>query len=87
MEYLTLPDKRPDYRGDRSHNDFLVRLKEHYGEKSSKNAFFEHVKKGTSDSFDLEETSLNDVLTIATEQFGGLQDGWDTKCRTKVVKL
>lgn len=87
MEYLTLPDKRPDYRGDRSHNDFLVRLKEHYGEKSNKNAFFEHVKKGTSESFELEEASLNDVLTIATEQFGGLQEWWDTKCRTKVVKL
>lgn len=87
MEYLTLPDKRPDYRGNRSHNDFLVRLKEHYGEKSSKNAFFEHVKKGTNESFELEEVSLNDVLTIAAEQFGGLQEWWDTKCRTKVVKL
>lgn len=87
MEYLTLPDKRPDYRGNRSHNEFLVRLKEHYGERSNKNAFFEHVKKGVNESFEMEEVSLNDVLTIAEDQFGGLQEWWDTKCRTKVVKL
>lgn len=87
MEYLTLPDKRPEYRGNRSHNEFLVRLKEHYGEKSNKNAFFEHVKKGANESFEIEEVSLNDVLTMAEDQFGGLQEWWDTKCRTVVVKL
>ncbi|EED89684.1 predicted protein, partial [Thalassiosira pseudonana CCMP1335] len=27
MEYLTIPDKRPDYRGNRSHDDFLAKLK------------------------------------------------------------
>ena len=27
MNYLTLPNKRPDYRQDRSHADFLVKLK------------------------------------------------------------
>ena len=87
MGYLKLPNKRPDYRGNRSHNDFLVRMKDHYGDKSNKNDFFECVKKGTNESFELEEVSLNDVLTIATEQFGGLQEWWDTKCRTKVVKF
>jgi lipoate-protein ligase A len=29
MEYLRLPKKRPTYRQDRSHNDFLCKLKEH----------------------------------------------------------
>lgn len=29
MDYLTLPDKRPKYRKDRAHGDFLTRLKEH----------------------------------------------------------
>ena len=85
--HLTLPDKRPDYRGNRSHNDFLVRMKDHYGKSSTKNDFFEHVKKGTNESFEIEEVSLNDVLAIASEKFGGLQEWWDTKCRTKVVKL
>ncbi|KAL7456241.1 hypothetical protein ACHAWC_007756 [Mediolabrus comicus] len=87
MAYLTLPEKRPDYRGNRSHNDFLVRMKDHYGKSSTKNDFFEHVKNGANKSFDIEEASLNDVLAIATEKFGGLQEWWDTKCRTKVVKL
>ena len=31
MEYLALPDKRPAYRGDRKHDDFLVKLKDVYG--------------------------------------------------------
>jgi lipoate-protein ligase A len=87
MEYLTLPEKRPEYRGNRSHNEFLVRMKDHYGESSNKNDFFQHVKRGANESFELEEVSLNDVLTIANEQFGGLQEWWDSKCRTKVVKL
>ena len=26
MRYLTLPEKRPEYRGDRSHDDFLAKL-------------------------------------------------------------
>jgi len=29
--YLKLPEKRPEYRVDRSHEDFLVKLKDHYG--------------------------------------------------------
>ena len=29
MEFLTLPEKRPDYRADRDHRDFLCRLKDH----------------------------------------------------------
>ena len=28
MEYLTLPEKRPEYRSNRNHNDFLIRLKD-----------------------------------------------------------
>jgi lipoate-protein ligase A len=87
MEYLTLPEKRPDYRGKRSHDDFLVRMKDHYGVGSNKNAFFEHVKRGVNESFELEEMTLNDVLVISMEKFGGFQEWWDTDCRTKVVKL
>ena len=29
MDYLLLPQKRPAYRADRAHSDFLCRLKEH----------------------------------------------------------
>ncbi len=34
MEYLLLPEKRPHYRLDRSHTDFLCTLKEHYTDKT-----------------------------------------------------
>ena len=91
MDYLTLPDKRPDYRGDRSHDEFLVRLKDHYGNHGdssiNKNSLFQYVKTATNRSFELEEMTLNDVLNIANDKFGGLQKWFDTKCRTKIVKL
>jgi len=91
MEYLTLPDKRPDYRGDRSHDEFLVRLKDHYGNTQhssiNKNSLFQHVKTAANASFELEEMTLNHVLDVANDKFGGLQQWFDTKCRTKIVKL
>lgn len=87
MCYLTLPEKRPEYRGNRHHDEFLVRLKEHYGKNSAKHSLFAHMKNATCESFELEEMTLNDVLTIANDQFGGLQQWFDGKCRTKVVKL
>jgi len=34
MSYLTVPEKRPDYRGDRGHGGFLVKMKEVWGEVS-----------------------------------------------------
>lgn len=87
MNYLKLPDKRPTYRGDRSHDDFLVRLKDHYGKYSTKNSLFDHVKHAMHDRFHMEETTLRDVIKIANEQFGGLQQWFDGKCRTMVVQL
>ncbi|KAJ1450279.1 hypothetical protein M885DRAFT_469593 [Pelagophyceae sp. CCMP2097] len=35
MDYLTLPPKRPEYRADRQHTDFLSRLRDHVGKGSS----------------------------------------------------
>lgn len=87
MDYLTLPEKRPEYRGNRPHDEFLVRLKDHYGKHSVKNSLFAHVKKATGESFELEEMTLNDALKIANDKFGGLQNWFDGKCRTKIVKL
>ncbi|KAL3805624.1 hypothetical protein HJC23_005868 [Cyclotella cryptica] len=87
MEYLTLPEKRPNYRGNRSHNDFLIKLKDRYGVGSTKNSFFDHVKNATSQTFELEDVLLSDVLNIANEKFGSLQHWFDSKCRTKIVKL
>ena len=87
MEYLTLPEKRPDYRGNRSHNDFLVKLNDPYGSDANKNDFFDHVKVAAGQTFQLEDSSLNDVMDIANEKFGSLQDWYDGKCRTRIEKI
>ena len=88
MEYLTLPEKQLDDKGDhRPHDEVFVRLKDHYGKHSSKNTLFSHVKNAAGESFELEEMTLNDVLKISNDKFGGLQKWFDGKCRTKVVKL
>ncbi|KAL3793854.1 hypothetical protein ACHAWO_012723 [Cyclotella atomus] len=87
MEYLTLPQKRPDYRGDRSHDDFLVKLKDPYGRESTKNVFFDHVKAVSEQIYELQDSSLNEVLQIADEEFGSLQDWYDGKCRTRIEQL
>jgi hypothetical protein len=102
MDYLTLPHKRPTYRGDRSHDKFLIRLRDAYGSISEggasssgggggggemKNSLFVHMKKAICESFRLEDATLRDALDIANDKFGGLQGWFDGKCRTKVVKL
>lgn len=87
MTYLTLPDKRPAYRGVRSHDEFLVRLKDRYGARSGKDAFFEHLKAATGQNFALEKATLEDALVIAEETFGGFQEWFNGKCRTRVVQL
>ena len=98
MDYLTLPYKRPTYRGDRPHDEFLIRLRDAYGSISEggasssgggemKNSLFVHMKKTICESFRLEDATLRDALDIANDKFGGLQGWFDGKCRTKVVKL
>jgi len=87
MQYLTLPDKRPDYRGDRPHDEFLVKLKDHYDGRSTKHEFFGHVKSSASESFELEEVTTGEVLGLMNEKFGGLQGWFDGKCRTKPVRV
>jgi lipoate-protein ligase A len=87
MDYLTLPEKRPEYRGDRSHDDFLVKLKEYYGNDSTKSDFFDQVKTAAGRTFDLEDCTLKDALSIANDKFGSFQKWFDGPCRTKIEKL
>jgi lipoate-protein ligase A len=87
MEYLTLPQKRPDYRGDRSHAEFLVKLKDLYGGESMKNVFFDHVKAASEQTFELHDSSFDEVVQIANKEFGSFQDWYDGRCRTRIEKL
>ena len=94
MEYLVLPGKRPKYRGDRPHRDFLVKLKSRFGaldersdDGSDGDAFFRHLKRSTSVQFHLEESSLKEVMDIIENKFGGIQEWFDGKCRTRIIPL
>ncbi len=91
MQYLTLPEKRPDYRGDRQHDDFLVKLKSIYGNNCSdvegKRLFFKHVKNASKTAFHLEEMSLEKAMKIVENELGGFQGWFDGKCRTRIIEV
>jgi len=99
MGYLTLPDKRPNYRKDRNHDDFLVKLKTYYGKRRSdaavgiddedegKRAFFNHVQSACATKFDLEEVTLKEAMDIVDTELGGMQHWFDGKCRTRLVSV
>ena len=83
MDYLQLPAKRPKYRGDRSHDDFLVRLNRVY-QTLTPDDFVECFRETCADAFELHEATVADAMTIIDAQ-GGLQKWLATKSRTKVV--
>ena len=88
MRYLTLPEKRPDYRGDRSHYDFLVKLCDYFGRiEGGKRSFFKEVREATAEKFELEDYTLGDALELIDSELGGIQEFYDGKCRSKVVEL
>lgn len=87
MQYLLLPSKRPDYRGDRSHDDFLVKLNDTYGGNLKPADFFSALKRSSQETFDVETVTLNEAMTLVDDKFGSMQNWFDTKCRTKVVQL
>lgn len=63
MEYLLHPKKTPSYRAGRSHDDFLIRLKEHLPEKA---AFFSSLKSELSKRYLIKELSM-DEITLSKE--------------------
>ena len=87
MEYLTIPSKRPEYRGDRNHNEFLVKLKSHYDSlsKDGKFLFFDHVRDTANKSFVVEDVSLEEALQLVDDELGGMQNWFEGKCRTRVL--
>ena len=87
MEYLTLPAKRPDYREDRLHNDFLVKLADVYPPEMKLGDFFAALKCANEEKFDLYDVTLDDALDVVNNKFGGMQQWFDGKCRTRIVEL
>lgn len=67
--YLKLPENRPDYRTDRSHREFLVKLKEHYGSSGEgPSVFIEAMKNACGESLGILET---DWPSVFEEVFDG----------------
>jgi lipoate-protein ligase A len=81
MEYLTLPAKRPGYRGDRPHDEFLAKLKPYFG---SKNAFFTSLLHACQQSFDVEKVTLPQAMEVIDGKLGGMGNWWETN-RTRIV--
>lgn len=57
-----MPKKRPEYRADRAHEDFLTNLKDHL---SSVDVFEEKIEKQLNTKFDLchiNEEKFNDIV-------------------------
>mmetsp|Transcript_15545 Transcript_15545/g.22905 ORF Transcript_15545/g.22905 Transcript_15545/m.22905 type:complete len:330 (-) Transcript_15545:73-1062(-) len=87
MGYLTLPKKRPEYRGDRSHRDFLIKLKDYVDPLGGKKYFFDKVKEATDDAFEMEEVTLQEALKVVDDELGGFQNWFDGKCRSRVITV
>jgi lipoate-protein ligase A len=85
MDYLKLPKKRPDYRQDRSHKDFLTKLNTFFGD--NHDIFFDGMKNSVTNYFELEEATLQDALqVIDTKSLGGMQQ-WFEQCKTTFLTV
>jgi lipoate-protein ligase A len=82
-QYLSLPRKRPSYRGDRTHSNFLLPLQQVYPT-LQKQDFFTSMYETCQQLFQVERMSLRDVMHIMTAQ-GGIQTWYDKQSRTKII--
>jgi hypothetical protein len=71
---------------NRSHEDFLVKLSTYYGSLKP-TTFFEHVKQACKNEFEIEDVTLKEALAIVDNEVGGMQNWFESKCRTKIVTI
>lgn len=85
MNYLeAVPAKKPKYRGERSHDDFLVKLcKAHPN--LNKTDFYHAFTAASHDAFSLKEVTIRQALDIVKSAAGGLQTFFETKSRNKLL--
>lgn len=84
MSYLQLPEKRPAYRQDRDHNDFLVKLCECFPN-LKKTDFYTHLKAVCEEAFQLQTVNVREAIKVV-DQVGGLDAWFRTKSRTRILK-
>lgn len=87
-DYLTLPQKRPDYRGDRSHIEFLAKLKNVYPS-LSKQDFFVELKTVCQEVYDLCEVGHSEAFDLLGEgdRGSGLRRWMEEKSRNRIVDI
>ena len=85
MEYLTMPQKRPDYRKDRQHDEFLVKLNEAYPSLTKKD-FVTTLGAICETEFECERLTLPEAMAVL-DKVGGMQEWFDGKARTRIVGL
>ena len=61
MQYLLMPKKRPEYRRDRPHGQFLDRISRHIKDQDT---FERRVSEQLADAYDIDEVSQNDMLHL-----------------------
>lgn len=83
MQYLQLPTKRPSYRQDRTHDDFLTTLQVQFPI-LKKTQFYTCLKQVVETQFDLEIVTLPTVMELVQTKGGGMQK-WFGASRTKIV--
>lgn len=90
MEYLKLPMKRPEYRSDRSHKDFLLPL---HAQLPSKQGFLDDVQASLGKHYQvIQDESLEedcDDLDRVFEEYNGKLDetGHVFKPRTVIEEV
>ncbi len=85
MGYLTLPDKRPEYRQDRPHHDFLCKLSEAYPD-LKKADFYDALRLTACEEYEVEHVTIRQALEVVQQQAGGMQQWYDKGGRTRVVE-
>jgi len=84
MEYLTLPERRPEYRQDRSHSSFLTSLKDHTPQ-GDRLALFRELELELGSHFRVQAASEPDVRSDVVERRLGGMEAWGKKARTRQV--
>lgn len=86
--YLKLPEKRPDYRANRSHGEFLTKLAPIFAghpDDDDHAPFFDGMYDACRTSFDLKEVSWDDVHNEIIEKKLGGMGAWFEKNRTRII--